>query len=89
MHGLRNALAMMVLLLMALACGVDGDERMVRRYAECIVDSNTTLHRLTVSEAVRTVALSAEAVEEQLHGQLKRGEVTMDEIRDDFARYCE
>ena len=89
MHGLRHALAMMVLLLMALACGVDGDERMVRRYAECMVDSNTTLHRLAVSEVIGTVALSAEAVEEQLHGQLKREEVTMDEIRDDFARYCE
>ena len=89
MHCLRNALAIMALLLMALACGVDGDERMVRRYAECMVDSNTTLHRLTVSEAVGTVALSAEAVAEQLHGQLKREEVTMDEIREDFARYCE
>ncbi|MCY4417962.1 MAG: hypothetical protein OXE87_16875 [Chloroflexi bacterium] len=89
MHGLRNALAMMVLLLMALACGVDGDERMVRRHAECMVDSNTTLHRLTLSEAIGTVALSAETVEERLRGQLKREEITMDEIRDDFARYCE
>ena len=88
-HGLRNALVMMILLWLALACGVDGDERMVRRYAECMVDSNTTLHRLTVSEAIGTMALSADAVEERLHGQLERGEVTMDEIRASFDRYCE
>ena len=89
MHCLRNALAMMILLWMALACGVDGDDRMVRRYAECMADPNTALHRLTVSGAVGTVALSAEATEERLHVQLSRGEATMDEIRADHARYCE
>ena len=56
---LRNALAMM-------ACGMDADDRMVRRYAVCMVDPNTALHRLTVSGAVGTMALSAESVEEQL-----------------------
>ena len=80
---------MMILLWLSLACGVDGDERMVRRYAECMVDSNTTLYRLTVSEVVGTVPLSAEAVEERLHGELKRGEITMDEIRANYARHCE
>ena len=89
MHGLRNALAMLVLLWLALACGVDGDERMVRRYAGCMTDPNTALYRLTVSGSVGTVALSAEAVEERLHVQLERGEITMDEIRANFARYCE
>ena len=89
MHCLRNALAMMVFLWLALACGVDGDERTVRRYAECMADPNTTLHRLTVSGAVGTVALNAEAVEERLYVQLSRGEITMAEIRADFARYCE
>ena len=75
MHWLRYVLMTMVLLWMALACGVDADERMVRRYAECMTDSNTTLYRLTVSGAVGTVVLSAEAVEERLHVQLERGEV--------------
>ena len=84
MHFLRHALATMVLLWLALACGVDGDERMVWRYAECMVDPNTALYRLTVSEAIGTVALSAEAVEGRLHAQLSRGE-----IRADQARYCE
>ena len=61
---------------------------MVRRYAKCMTDTNTTLHRLTVSSALGTVPLSAEAVEERLRGQLERGELTMGEIRADYARYC-
>ena len=78
-----------VFLWLALACGMNIDDRVVRRYAECMVDPNTTLHRLTVSGATGTVALIAEAVEERLHGQMERGEITISEIRDDFARYCE
>ena len=89
MHCLRNALVMMVLVLMALACGTDVDDRMVRRYAECMVDTNTALHRLMVSGSVGTVALSADAVEERLRARLSRGEVTMAEIRAGHARYCE
>ena len=73
---------------LALACWVDGDDRMVRRYAECMVDSNTALHRLTVSGSVGTVALSAEAMEERLRVRLERGEITMSEIRANHARYC-
>ena len=46
---------------------------MVRRYAVCLTDTNTTLHRLTVSGASGTVMLSAEAMEERLRGQLERG----------------
>ena len=80
---------MLACLWLALACWIDADERMVRRYAECMTYPNTKLHRLTVSGAVGTVALSAEAVEEQLHGQLSRGEITMMEIRAGHARYCE
>ena len=71
-----------------LACGGDTDDRMVRRYARCLTDTNTTLHRLTVSSASGTVTLSAEAMEERLRGQLERGELTMGEIRADYARYC-
>ena len=89
MHRLWTALAMTVCLWFALACGVDDDDRMVRRYAECMADPNTTLHRRTVSNAVGVVPLSAEAIEERLRGQLERGEVTMVRIRDDYARYCE
>ena len=61
---------------------------MVRRYAKCMTDTNTTLYRLTVSSALGTVPLSAEAVEERLRGQLEKGELTMGEIRADYARYC-
>ena len=86
---LLNTLLIMVCLLIMLACGGDTDDRMVRRYARCLTDTNTTLHRLTTSGASGTVMLSAEAVEERLRGQLERGELTMGEIRADYARYCE
>ena len=88
-YRLLNTLMMVVGLWIGLACGVDADDRMVRRYAVCMADTNTALHRLTVSSAVGTVPLSAEAVEERLRGQLERGEVTMAKIRADYARYCE
>ena len=49
--------------------------------------------RLAPAECVQrrreTVALSAEVMEEQLHGQLERGEITMAEIRADYVRHCE
>ena len=67
----------------------DTDDRMVRRYAVCLTDTSTTLHRLTTSGASGTVMLSAEAKEERLRGQLEKGELTMGEIRSDYARYCE
>ncbi len=76
-HRLLNTLTIMVCLLVMLACGGDTDDRMVRRYAKCLTDTNTTLHRLTVSSTIGTVPLSAEAVEERLRGQLERGELTM------------
>ena len=79
---------MMVCLWAGLACGVDADERMVRRYAECMADPNTALHRLRMSGAVGAVPLSAVAIEARLRAQLERGEVTMAEIRATHARYC-
>jgi hypothetical protein len=83
-----NTLLMVVGLWIGLACGGDTDDRMVRRYARCLTDTNTTLHRLTASGASGTVTLSAEAMEERLRGQLERGEFTMGKIRADYARYC-
>ena len=89
MQRLLNALLLIVGLLVMLACGGDTDDRMLRRYAKCLTDTNTALYRLTVSGARGTVMLSAEAMEERLRGQLERGELTMGEIRADYARYCE
>ena len=80
---------MTVCLWIVLACGEDGDDRMVRRYADCMADPNTVLHRRTVSNAVGSVPLSAEAVEERLRGQMESGELSMAKIRADYARYCE
>ena len=88
MHRSLNTLMMMVCLLVTLACGGDTDDRMVRRYAKCLTDTNTTLHRMTTSGAVGTVPLSAEAMEERLRGQMERGELTMGKIRADYVRYC-
>ena len=87
-HRLLNTLLMIVCLLVVLACGGDTDDRMLRRYAKCMTDTNTTLHRMTTSSATGTVTLSAEAMEERLRGQLERGELTMGKIRADYARYC-
>ena len=89
MHRLGTALAMTVCLWVALACGEDSDERMVRRYADCMADTNAILHWQTVSNSVGLVPLSAEAVEMRLRAQLERREVTMARIRADYARYCE
>ena len=88
MHRLWNVLTIMVGLWIALACGLDADDRMVRRYAVCMTDANTALYRLTTSGASGTVMLSAEATEERLRGQLEKGKLTMGEIRADYARYC-
>ena len=84
-----NTLTIMVCLLVMLACGGDTDDRMLRRYANCLTDTNTALYRLTVSSTIGTVTLSAEAMEERLRDQLERGEVTTAKIRADYARYCE
>ena len=41
---LWNALTMMGCIGLVLACGTGAGDRMVREYAECMVDPNTTLH---------------------------------------------
>ena len=56
-HRLLNTLLLIVGLWVALACGLDSDDRVVRRYAGCLADTNTALHRLTASGAVGTVLL--------------------------------
>ena len=89
MHRWWKALTIMVGLWILLACGVDADDRMVRRYTVCLADTNTILHRLNVSKASGTVALSAEGVEERLRGQLESGDLTLAKIRADHVRYCE
>ena len=89
MHRWLNPLLLIVFLWIGLACGLDTDDRMLRRYAGCLADANTVSHRLTASGAVGTVPLSAEAVEEQVRDQLERGGLTMAKIRADYARYCE
>ena len=68
MHWLLNTLLLIVGLWIGLACGGDTDDRMVRRYAVCLTDTSTTLHRLTTSGARGTVMLSAEAMEERVRG---------------------
>ena len=88
-HRWLNTLTIMVCLLVMLACGGDTDDRMVRRYAGCLTDTNTALYRMAVSSASGTVTLSAEAMEGRVRGQLERGELTMGKIRADYARYCE
>ena len=88
MHRLLNTLLLIVGLWIGWPAELDSDDRMVRRYAKCMTDTNTTLHRMTTSGATGTVTLSAEAMEERLRGQLERGELTMGKIRVDYARYC-
>ena len=63
-HRWLNTLLLIVCLWIGLACGGDSDDRMVRRYAKCLTDTNTTLHRLTASGAIGTVPLGAEVMEE-------------------------
>ena len=87
-HWWLNTLLLIVGLWIGLACGLDSDDRMLRRYARCLTDTNTALYRMAVSRASGTVTLSAEAMEERLRDQLERGELTMGEIRADYARYC-
>ena len=89
MHRLWNTLTMMVCLWTLLACGVAVGDKMGRRYARCMADANAALHRWNVSSAVGAVALSAEVMEDGLHAQLSRGEITMAEIRADYVRHCE
>ena len=85
MHRLWNVLTIIVGLWIALACV---DTPRSGWTPKCLTDANTALYRLTVSSTSGTVPLSAEAVEERVRDQLERGELTMGEIRADYARYC-
>ena len=70
------------------ACAEDSDQELLRRYAQCMADSNTVLHRQTFSNATGAVPLSVEATEHWLQDRLEAGEITMAEIRASYARHC-
>ena len=72
-----------------LACGASAEERLLRDYAECLVDSNSVLHRRHVENRIGTVPLSAEGMKRWLNRQLEHGTLTMDEIRNNYSRYCD
>ena len=72
-----------------LACGADAEERLLRDYAECLVDANSSLHRRHVENRIGTVPLSAEGMERWLIHQLERGTLTMDEIKNNYSQHCE
>ena len=72
-----------------LACGADAEERLLRDYAECLVDSNSALHRRHVENRIGTVPLSAEGMERSLIRQLERGTLTMDEMKNNYSQHCE
>ena len=61
---------------------------MVRRYAKCLTDTNTTLHRLNASSASGAVTPSAEAAAERLGGQLERGSSPWRRSGPTTPRYC-
>lgn len=86
--GLLGALMILVSLWGGLACAEDSDEKLLRRYAECMADSNTVLHRQTFSNATGAVSLSAGATELWLQDRLATGKITMAEIRASHARHC-
>ena len=87
--GLLGSLIILVFLWGGLTCAEDSDEELLRRYAECMADSNTVSHQQTFSNATGSVPLSAEAVEEWLWDRLATGEITMAEIRAGYARHCQ
>ena len=71
-----------------LACGADAEERLLRDYAECLVDPNSGLHLKYVANRVGTVQLSVEGMERWLIRQLEGGTLTMDEIKNNHSRHC-
>ena len=72
-----------------LACGADAEERLLRDYAECLVDSNSALHRRHVESRIGTIPLSAEGMERSLIRQLERGTLTMGEMKNSYSRHCD
>ena len=72
-----------------LACGAGAEERLLRDYAECLVDSNSALHRRHVESRIGTIPLSPEGMERSLIRQLERGTLTMGEITNNYSRHCD
>ena len=72
-----------------LACGNDTEDEVLRQYAQCLVDPKSDLHRREVSDRVGTVPLSAAVAEQRLRQQLEMGVITLDELQNEHARYCE
>ena len=65
-----------------------GDERLVREYAECMVDDNSMLYRQMSSGETGTVPLSVAGAEVWVRAQLERGELTMAKLGESYARFC-
>ena len=63
-------------------------DRLVREYAECMVDDNSGLHRRMASREAGTVPLSVAVAEARVRAQLQRGELTMTEMEESYARFC-
>ena len=76
--------------LLSKACAEDDpDEALARNYADCLMDSNSTVHRIKVVDRMGTVPLDSEGTERLLHQELVRRETTLEEMRLEFTRYCE
>lgn len=87
-RGLLGILVILASLWSGLVCAGGSDDKLLRRYAQCLADSNTVLHRQTFATATGAVPLSVEAVEDWLQERLETGELTMAEIRATYARHC-
>jgi hypothetical protein len=68
--------------------GKASGDRLVREYAECMADSNSALHRRMASGETGAIPLSVVVAEARVRAQLQRGELTMAEIAESYARLC-
>ena len=68
--------------------GEPSGDRLVHDYAVCMVDGNSALHRRMASGTTGTISLSVAGAEAQVRAQLQRGELTMAEIAESYARFC-
>ena len=64
-------------------------EGLVRECAECMADGNSALHRRIASGETGVIPLSVAGVEAEVRAQLERGELTMAEIEETYARFCQ
>ena len=89
---MRRAVATFVLGVAWFGVGLAGCEpsgdRLVHEYAVCMVDGNSALHRRMASGATGTIPLSVAGAETQVRAQLERGELTMAEVEEFYARFC-